>query len=160
MFYRERYKRLLFLIPAGIIVVSGLTGIIARNIDMVGYNFNKIENEIPLNIPSGATVMGSPLYYFAFLEKPQNRFITYLFVEERCPDFESTVREQGVDYILVDSIMMNLLSAWCSSSYWKNEVMKFLTTRTSFVSVIGFEYPNGLASNRFLQSVYLVRVNQ
>lgn len=156
------WRRFKMLLLYGVVLVFGGAGIIdimKRDIDMMEYDFNAVKKEISRSVPAGATVMGSPLYYFAFLEKSNNRFMTYLFVEEKCPDFESAIRTHKIDYIFVDDILINLTAMWCSPAY-SNKIREYLMKNTSLVSIIDVEYPNSHASNRLLRRVYLMRINQ
>ena len=57
---------------------------------MAKYDYNSVKEKITRSVPDNVTVIGAPLYYFAFLDG-KNKFITYMFLEERCPDFESEI---------------------------------------------------------------------
>ena len=135
----------------------GIMDIMKKNFDMMKYDFNKVK-EISLYLPKGATVMGSGIYYFAFREREDIRFISYLFIEEQCPDFKSAIKKYKVDFILVDEIFINLSAMWCSKEY-ANKAIEYIFKNTSPFNIVNIDYPNSHTANRILHNVYIAKVN-
>lgn len=158
VFSHESLKKWIFIGLITFIGAFGLVDIMRTNISMLKYDYNKaVREKIMKNVPKGATLMGTPLYYFALLEN-NNRFVTYLFLEERCPSFKSEIKKYGIDYILVDESMEYMASLWCSDSYYKNEIVNFIENRTYKEKVIKIEYPSSRTPDRLLHEVYFYKV--
>lgn len=157
--FRSVWVKRQILIGATIIIGGlGIMDIMMGNIEMSKYNYNSVKEKITRNIPDNVTVMGAPLYYFAFLDG-KGKFITYMFLEERCPDFKSEMRTHRVDYILIDDSLEYMTRLWCSNAYYENEIVKFLTMKTYKDKMVEIDYPNSRAPNRMLNKAYLFRVN-
>ena len=149
------------LVLAGSIILfagTGIFDIMTNNLNMLKYDFKKIEKEIAESVPRGTTVMGTRWYYFAFLEN-QNHFVTYTFLEEQCPDFESMVRAYKIDYILVDDIMISKANTWCTIYYTEYEIKKLLEGKASLTKDITFDYPSGLSPGVTHHVVSIYKVN-
>lgn len=158
VFPHKLLKRWVFVGLITFIGAFGIVDIMRTNISMLKYDYNKaIKEKIVKNVPKGTTLMGTPLYYFALLEN-NNRFVTYLFLEERCPSFKSEIKKYGIDYILVDESMEYMASLWCSDSYYKNEIVNFIENRTYKEKVIKIEYPSSRTPDRLLHEVYFYKV--
>ena len=158
MLSSERLKKLCVLALTAVIAVPGIMHIIAVNIDMMKYDHNSIKYKVLESIPERAAVMAPPLYYFSFLGRG-NRFTTYLFIEERCPNFESEIEQLEIDYILIDESMMHVTNKWCSGNYFTNEIMAFLQAKAILEKIIDIQYPNSLTNKRMIEQVYLYKLN-
>lgn len=152
-------KRLFFAGLVIIIAISGIIDIMKLNVNMKKYNYNSLKERISQGVTNGTTVLGSPLYYFAF-SGSNNRFITYLFIEGRCPNFKSEIQRHKIDYILVDDSLERVSSNWCSYLYYQNEIIPFLKTNTTLNKIIDIEYPSSLTAKRMIDKVYLFKVNR
>jgi 4-amino-4-deoxy-L-arabinose transferase-like glycosyltransferase len=140
-----------------IYLTIGTIDIMKKNIEMKNYNFNAFKNEISRHVPSDATVMGSGIYYFALRERKDVKFMTYLFIMERCPDIEEEINRYNIDFILVDEIFINISTMWCSSIY-SNKIKEYINKKTSPFYTINIKYPNSLTHNRFLSEVTIRKV--
>lgn len=154
-----RFGGALFTGLIAVFSAAGAADIAARNIEMRQYDFSEIKREVLLNVPAGAAVMGSNMHYFSFLERPGDRFMSYLFIEERCPDFGSEVKRLGAQYVIADDILFKLAARWCSKDYLEEQVFGFLKSGAAFEKVIELEYPNGIAAGKMLRRIYIVRVD-
>ncbi|MFC1770000.1 ArnT family glycosyltransferase [Nitrospirota bacterium] len=142
----------------------GTWDIMSRNLHMSQYNYKELTSEINEHIPEGATVMGSSHFYFAFMDDP-DRFSTFLFLENSCPDFHRSIHMQNPDYLLIDSTFVKLANLWCSPSmgtdyYFENVVRKFLADDATFVKTVQFNYPNEHASSRMLEGALIYKIKK
>lgn len=139
---------------AGIFIGAGVWYVMKNNMKMKEYDHGAAMERIAAAVPPGSTVLGPSLYYPAFADSGA-RFIGYLFLEERCPDFAASIETLGVDYILMDKTFMLVTSSWCSYRYYRDEIAGYLRTGTSLVKSIDLNYPS---RNMLIKSVYLHRV--
>jgi hypothetical protein len=139
---RSKIARKIFLILIiSTIGISNAVDIIKNNILMQKYVYRSLMDRIALNVPDGTTVLGSFLYYPAFMKK-ENKFITYLFLKNQCPDFADEIRNLEVDYVILDDSFKKLSTYWCTYYYYENQIANFLDKNTTFEKEIKMYYPN------------------
>jgi 4-amino-4-deoxy-L-arabinose transferase-like glycosyltransferase len=158
---RTNHRTLIFSICVALIALLGLYDISVNNMRMRQYSYGNIKKSIE-RIPEGATVLGSPLYYFSFSER-DNRFITYLFMVEGCPDFRETIRKLDVDYIIYDDRFRMFSDLWCSDEGYQRQIESFLSKEflskdAAFERLLYFEYPHEWAAYRLQKNAPLYRV--
>jgi 4-amino-4-deoxy-L-arabinose transferase-like glycosyltransferase len=145
------------LIPSAIILIiaiSGIWDIMKNNIVMMKYDYHAFMNRVSTHVPEGATVLGASLYYPVFIER-DNRFIGYLFLEERCPAFADKIKQLGIDYVLLDINLKVSSTLWCSERYYQSQIYDFLMNKR-YIDIKA-NYPS---RNRVMQSVYLFNVSE
>jgi 4-amino-4-deoxy-L-arabinose transferase-like glycosyltransferase len=139
-----RWEYLKKILPIMLIIVFGITGtfdILRNNINMMKYSYESLMSRISASVPIKSTVLGSALFYPAFLEK-DNRFITYTFLKNKCPDFAQEIQDLKIDYILLDDNLIFLSSSWCTPQYYETQIVGFINRRTSYEGTIMMNYPN------------------
>jgi len=154
----DRIKNIFFIVTVLLIGGFGVKDIMAANYAMSQYAYkDKVQSRITGNLPAGVTVMGPPLYYLSLMDN-RNSFISYMFLEERCPDFEVEIRAHKVEYIIVDDSLEYMARLWCSDSYYEDQIVKFLTEKAFRAKILDIGYPNSRTPTRMVNRAYLHRV--
>ena len=136
-----------------VFVILGVVDITYNNRLMSKYDYNSFMTRVTTVVPEDSTVMGASLYYPVFINR-NNRFVGYLFLEERCPDFADEIHKLDVDYILLDNNLRVSSLVWCSEDYYRNQILGFLKSKRNIE--ITAHYPS---RNIVMKSVYLYTVN-
>jgi 4-amino-4-deoxy-L-arabinose transferase-like glycosyltransferase len=157
-----RYKK-----TVRMLLVIGLVGylssdIYVNNVSYRKYSLSRLQDEIRAAIPEDKTLMGTSLYYFAFPDAPE-RFMSFLFLENRCPDFGTAIKMYKPDYIMVDSVFNYLSWMRCAkysdrNDYYEGSVKKFLDSDAKYIKTIKISYPNEFAHKRIISKAYLYKV--
>jgi len=138
------------------VVIPGVWDIVKNNIHMQRYDYDALMSKVSSHIPDGSTVLGAAIYYPAFINRDV-RFIGYLFLQNRCPDFTEEMQRLDVDYIIMDATFKNIARLWCSNRYYQNQILNFLQSDATLKDIIRADYPSRLIH---LQYVYLFKVNK
>jgi 4-amino-4-deoxy-L-arabinose transferase-like glycosyltransferase len=156
---RLRSERLKKLFPLSVVIVIAFFGvwdIMANNIDMMQYDYDAFMERVSSEIPAGSTVLGDPIYYPAFVDRDK-RFVSYSFLEERCPGFSDEIKDLDIDYIIMDFSFRIFSTFWCSDRYYNEQVKDFLKKNASLVKTIKTRYPR---KGILLKSVLIFKVNR
>lgn len=109
-------------------------------------------------LPRDAAILGSTNYYQAFLGS--DRYYTWTFIQERCPDFGMTADALKADYVILDDILKNLSVRWCGESYYELQIVPFLKEQSELVGSIDVGYPNFNGADNFLRDIYIFKVKR
>lgn len=158
--WRKTWVRMLFFFGAVLIIGGfGIRDIMAGNFAMSKYDYDtSVKKPVIQALPARVTVMGPPLYYLSLLDG-RNRFITYMFLEERCPDFEAEMKAHKVEYILVDDSLEYMARLWCPDRYYEDHIVKFLADRAVKEKILEIGYPSSRTPTRMVSRVSLFKIN-
>ena len=140
------------------LAAPGTWDIMRNTVDMMKYDHGTVMEKVARGVPPQGNVLGPPFYYPAFVDR-ENSFVSYLFLEGKCPDFAAEMKSLAIDYILMDTNFRVRASRWCSEEYYRKQVLGFLDSSATLVNVIEINYPNEYAYDRLISSAYLFRVN-
>lgn len=158
--WRNRWVRTLFFFVAVLIIGGfGIKDIMTGNFAMSRYSYDTSVKEPLIRVlPANVTVMGPPLYYLSLLDG-RNRYVTYMFLEERCPDFEAEMKAHKVEYILADDSLEYMARLWCPDRYYEDQIVKFLADRAVKEKILEIGYPSSRTPTRMVSRVSLFKIN-